>query len=67
MSHDAIAPVRLDCRCLEGSERAPGIQRRRNGPIVRPKVDCRAIDHTGGFYKISTTAAAGTAMRLRST
>jgi hypothetical protein len=23
-----------------GSERAPAIERRRNGPIVRPKVDC---------------------------
>src|SRR5215217_8213411 len=28
-------------RCLGGSDRAPGIQQRRNGPIVRPNVDHR--------------------------
>ena len=35
-----------------GSERAPGIQRRRDGPIVRPKVDARNVGDKCGLCKI---------------
>jgi hypothetical protein len=43
-------------RCLGGSERAPGIQRRRNGLIVRPNVDDRWLSHKGGFCKARLSA-----------
>jgi hypothetical protein len=47
----AIARLKLGSSMFGGSERAPDIQRRRNGPIVRPNVDCRCLENKRGFCK----------------
>jgi|SRR5579863_2842712 len=43
-----------------GSERAPGSQRRRNGPIVRPNVDRRHIEEKCGLCKVKSDARIST-------
>jgi hypothetical protein len=47
----AIACLELGSSMFGGSERAPDIQERRNGPIVRPNVDCGYVEGKRGFCK----------------